>query len=121
MAHRTIELTDEERVVARGTGEIHWFVRVNDGWVAAAKVPGALSAMGESRGSGVIWRRHTRLELEPGTQVLKIESVPLVLERTPLQHLTKSRSSPRRTRRLVYSVSDRGELVLVPQETGSSS
>jgi hypothetical protein len=109
-----IELIDEERVVARGAVEISWSVRVHDAWVAAARVEGALSEMDKNAGPGVVWRRHTRLELPPGTRLLKVERSPSALERTALQHLMKSGSSRRRTRQWVYSVGSHGELVLEP-------
>jgi len=114
-----IELIDEECVVARGSNEINWFVRVRDAWVAAAKVEGALSEMEKNAGPGVVWRRHTRLELTHGTKLLKIERAPGTVERSALEHLLKSRSSPRRTRRWVYSVGSHGELV--PESTGTRS
>jgi hypothetical protein len=107
-----IELTDEERIVDRGTSDIHWFVRVNDGWLPAAKVDGAVSEMENNAGPGVVWRRHTRLDLPRGTRILKIQRSPGTSNRSALEHLVKSRSSPQKTVRWVYSLGSRGELVL---------
>lgn len=107
-----ILLTDEERVVDRGTNEIKWFVRVRDAWVPAAKVEGASTELESASGPGVVWRRHTQIELPVGTRVLRIEQRPNELVRTPLEHLTKSRSSPRKTQRRLYSIGMRGELLL---------
>ena len=109
-----IELTDEERVVNRGTHTINWYIRVHDAWVAAAKVEGASTEMEKRPGPGVVWRRLTRLELPLGTRVLRVEQRPSELVRTALQHLVNSRSSTRHTSRRVYSFGLRGELVPEP-------
>jgi hypothetical protein len=112
LAYRTIQLIDEERIVERGTSEIKWFVRVNDAWVPARNAEGASTELENAKGPGVVWRRHTQVELPVGTRVLRVEQRPRVLVRTPLEHLASSRSSPRQTSRRVYSVGLRGELVL---------
>jgi hypothetical protein len=111
LAYRAIELIEEERVVERGTHRVSWFVRVRDAWIAASKVDSASTELEKRPGPGVVWRRHTRLELPPGTRVLRVEQSPRALVRTPLEHLAKSRSSPRQSSRRVYSIGSRGELV----------
>lgn len=112
-----IELTEEERIVERGAHTTHWFVRLHDDWLPVAKAPGATTELVQKAGPGVVWRRHVRLELVLGALLLKVESAPRTLARTPLEHLMKSRSTPQRTRRSVYSVSSHGDLVPVPSET----
>jgi hypothetical protein len=121
LAHAGIVLTDQETVVDRGTCEIHWLVRVADAWVAAAKVTGASTEFENGPGPGVIWRRHTRLSLPEGTRLLCVERRPEELVRTPLEHLTKTRSSPRKTSRRLYSVGRAGQVVHEAAGTGAVS
>jgi hypothetical protein len=111
LAHRVIDLVDEERVAARGTAKTSWFVRIRDAWTPAAKVEGASSELEKNPGPGVVWRRHTRVSLAPGTRVREVVLGPRDLERTPIEHLMKSRSSPRASRERLYSVGSHGELV----------
>ena len=37
-----VEVIDEERIAPRGTAQVNWFVRLNDGWVHVSAWPGAL-------------------------------------------------------------------------------
>lgn len=111
LAYAGIVLTEQETVVDRGTCALNWFVRVADGWVPAAKVGGATTEFESGPGPGVVWRRHTRLELPEGTRLLCVERRPEELIRTPLEHLTKTRSSPQKTIRRLYSVGRAGQVV----------
>jgi hypothetical protein len=111
LPHRVTELVDEERVAERGAHKTNWFVRVGDAWVAAAKVEGATTELETRPAPGVIFRRHTRVALARGTRVLQVERMPLTISRTPLEHLTRGRSTPQRTKERVYSIGSHGELV----------
>lgn len=106
-----IVLTEEECVAPRGTTAVHWYVRVGDSWRAAGKVEGARVELDKNPGPGVVWRRHTHIELPRGTRVLRVASAPRELTRSPIEHLTRTRSSPRRTRERLYSIGPHGELV----------
>lgn len=109
-----IELFDEEYVAARGTIEVHWFVRQNDSWVPAAHYPGAQEER-LSPAPGVVYRTRYLLEVREGTRLLRVESRPGVPRRsTLLEELQRGpKLTPRRTLRRVYAVDRRGEFVSV--------
>jgi hypothetical protein len=106
-----VEVIDEERVVQRGTGQVNWFVRLNDGWVHVSAWPGALSERLDA-GAGTVWQSRTRLEVPRGTYLMRVESRPEVYAREdPLDYLTRGApSKSRKTRRNFYTVGRGGEL-----------
>lgn len=108
----TIELVDEEYVVARGTAEVHWFVRVNDAWQHAASCAGAREERLDPA-PGVVYRTRVLLDVPQGTRLLRVESKPGAPRReTILEHLRRGPSlPPRRTLRRVYEVDARGHLI----------
>jgi hypothetical protein len=108
----TVELVDEEYVAPRGTAEVHWFVRVNDAWLHAARFPGAREERLDP-GPGVVYRTRMLLEVHAGTRLLRVESKPGAPRReTILEHLRRGPSlPPRRTLRRVYQVDSRGRLL----------
>jgi hypothetical protein len=110
-----VELFEEEFVVARGTAEVHWFVRQNDAWVHCTTCPGAQSTRLEA-GAGTVYRNRVDLELAPKTRLMRVESRPgRPAPKSALDHLLKPATSvPRQTRRTYYAVSTRGDLVETP-------
>ena len=107
-----IELFEEEFVVARGTGEVHWFVRQNDAWIHCAKVPGARCERLDAP-AGSVYRTRVELELPPKTRLMRVESRPgRPPTKSAVEHLLEpSNSVPRETRRRYYSVGPRGTLI----------
>ncbi len=111
----TIEVFDEEYVAPRGTAEVHWFVRVNDAWLHAARFPGAREERLDPA-PGVVYRTRLSLDVRAGTRLMRVESKPGAPRReTILEHLRRGPSlPPRRTLRRVYQVDSRGRLLGVP-------
>ena len=70
-----VEVVDEERIVERGTGQINWFVRKNDGWVHVTEWPGARSQRLDA-GAGTVWQSRTEIEVPRGTRMMRVESRP---------------------------------------------
>ncbi|HEX3773976.1 MAG TPA: hypothetical protein VHV51_05890 [Polyangiaceae bacterium] len=112
-----VEVIDEERIVERGTAQVNWFVRLNDGWVHVSEWPGARSARLDA-GAGTVWQSRTELELSRGTYLMRVESRPNPYAREqPLDYLTRGASSKsRKTRRDYYRVGRAGELARAPGE-----
>ena len=112
-----VELIDEERIVERGTGQVNWFVRWNDGWVHVTKWPGALSQRLDA-GAGTVWQSRTELKVPRGTHLMRVESRPSSYAREdPLDYLTRGApTKSRRTRRTYYVVGRNGLLVRAPSE-----
>jgi hypothetical protein len=108
----TIEVFDEEYVALRGTAEVHWFVRVNDAWLHAARHPGAREERLDPA-PGTVYRTRLLLDVQAGTRLMRVESRPGAPRReTILEHLQRGPSlPPRRTLRRVYEVDARGHLV----------
>jgi hypothetical protein len=108
----SIELFEEEFVVARGTAEVHWFVRKNDAWVHCASYPGASSTQLDAT-PGTVYRRRVELELPRGTRLMRVESRPQrAARKSAVEHLLRPRTSvERETRRSYFSVGARGALV----------
>lgn len=106
-----IELFEEEFVVARGTAEVHWFVRQNDAWIHCAGYPGAVRSHLDA-GAGVVYRARFDLEVPVDTRLMRVESRPgRPAPKSAVEHLLRSRgTAPRQTRRSYYCVSARGEL-----------
>jgi hypothetical protein len=106
-----IELFEEEFVVARGTAEVHWFVRVNDAWQHCASYPGARSTRLDAP-AGTVYRNRVELEVPAKTRLMRVESRPgRPATRSTVEHLLRpSSSAPRQTRRNYYAVGTRGNL-----------
>jgi len=105
----TIEVVDGEYVAVRGARERVWFVRVNQGWVAA--IEQATEIIQVDPGPGTVWERRLVLELPRDSVLLEVESAPRPVVRTPLEYLTKGPQTARRVRRREFRVGARG---LVP-------
>lgn len=108
-----VEVIDEERIVERGTGQVNWFVRLNDDWVHVSAWPGALSERLDA-GAGTVWQSRTELRVPRGTYLMRVESRPTSYAREdPLDYLTRGApSKSRKTRRNYYTVGRAGELRL---------
>jgi hypothetical protein len=112
-----VEVVDEERIVERGTGQVNWFVRLNDGWVHVSAWPGALSERLDAA-AGVVWQSRTQLRVPRGTQFMRVESRPTPYAREdPLDYLTRGApSKSRKTRRNYYAAGRGGELYRIEAE-----
>jgi hypothetical protein len=106
-----VEVIDEERIAPRGTAQVNWFVRLNDGWVHVSAWPGALSERLDA-GAGTVWQSRTQLGLPRGTYLMRVESRPNPYVREdPLDYLTRGApNKSRKTRRNYYTVGRLGEL-----------
>ena len=107
-----VEVIDEERVVARGTAQVNWFVRDNDAWVHVSSWPGARSER-LAAGAGTVWQSRTELDLARGARLMRVESRPSDYSRdSPLEYLTRGApSKSRKLRRNYYLVGRQGDLV----------
>lgn len=115
----TVELVEGGYVVRRGTREIHWRVRHAGGWIAAIEVPQARIEMLDLE-PGVVWRRRVELALPRGTSLLRVESAPRSVRRSPLEHLRRGPGGIRRVVRSAFLVGARGRLDPDPQEPPAS-
>ncbi|HLV67378.1 MAG TPA: hypothetical protein VKY73_16265 [Polyangiaceae bacterium] len=107
-----VALVEGEHVVARGTVEVGWLLPVGDGWLPVARAPGARVQSLES-GPGTVWQRVVELELPRGTRLVRVESRPRSVRRTPLEHLARGAGPARRVIRQAYEVGLRGTLRLL--------
>lgn len=112
-----VEVIDEERIVPRGTAQVNWFVRMNDGWVHVSAWPGALSERLDA-GAGTVWQSRTELQVPRGTYFMRVESRPTSYAREdPLAYLTRGApGKSRKTRRNYYTAGRAGELRPAPAE-----
>ena len=112
-----VEVIDEERIVERGTGQVNWFVRLNDGWIHVSEWPSALSQRLDA-GAGTVWQSRTELKVPRGTRLMRVESRPNPYAREdPLDYLTRGApSKSRKTRRSYYVVGRNGQLARAPEE-----
>ncbi|MEO6603929.1 MAG: hypothetical protein ABIQ16_28860 [Polyangiaceae bacterium] len=110
-----IEVTDEERIVERGTAQVNWFVRFNDVWVHVSTWAGARSERLDA-GAGTVWQSRTELDVPRGARLMRVESRPSSYAReSPLEYLTRGApSKSRKVRRTYYVVSRSGDLVITP-------
>jgi hypothetical protein len=107
-----VELFEQEFVVARGTGEIHWFVRNNDSWQHVAGYPSAKSTRLDAP-PGTVYKTRWELALPVGTRLMRVESRPLAAARkSALEHLFAPPriTVQRQTQRSYYVVDRRGVL-----------
>lgn len=119
-----VHLTDEATVVARGERVLVWFVRLADGWVRAGEHPFAVkeeisSERGDARcPPGTIWQRRVELELPPGTVLRATVSSPLQEKLSPVEYLTRGRSTKlRRVAHVYHRVVGNYRLELVKRRT----
>jgi hypothetical protein len=107
-----IELFEEEFVVARGTAEVHWFVRENDAWTHCASYPSARSERLDAP-AGTVYRTRVELDLPPETRLMRVESRPArPAHKSAVEHLLQPHTNvPRNTRRSYYQVGPRGNLL----------
>lgn len=109
-----VELMEGEHVVPRGSARTHWLVRIRDGWVPAASVPGAhLESLDPE--PGTVWTRRVLLQLPRGTLLLRVSSTPQLLDRSPLGFLQAGTRAPRRVTRTLHRVGRNGELAHEPE------
>ncbi len=110
-----VELESSESIAERGTVKVAWLVRVNDAWVRAGELPGAVVEQLEP-GAGTVWRHRVQLALAPGTRLMRVESRPAPVERrSALDYLAREARQPRRrVRRTTFHVGRRGELEREP-------
>jgi hypothetical protein len=105
-----IELTEFEKVVPRGVSKQTWAVRLDRGWVQAAKVPGATIIASPGR-AGVVWERRVQLVLAAGTCLRLIGEDP---QRAPRKDvfsiITLDPRAATRIRRVEYRLSAAGTL-----------
>jgi len=107
-----VEVVDEERIVARGTAQVNWFVRQNDAWVHVSAWPGARSER-LNAGAGTVWQSRTEIDVPRGARMMRVESRPSGYAReSPLEYLTRGApSKSRKLRRNYYFVGRHGELI----------
>jgi hypothetical protein len=106
-----IELREGEYIAPRGTREISWHIRQNDGWVHVSKWPLAEVVRCETK-SGVVWENLTRLTVPAGTRLLRVESRPApYTQRDALDYLRRSPNAARRVFRQEFRVGARGDLL----------
>jgi hypothetical protein len=106
-----VEVIEEERIVERGTAQVTWFVRLNEGWIHVSAWPGARSERLDA-GAGTVWQSRTELDVPRGTRLMRVESRPNAYARgSPLDYLTRGApSKSRRVRRTYYATGRAGEL-----------
>jgi hypothetical protein len=111
-----VEVIDEERIVARGTAQVNWFVRLNDAWVHVSAWPGARSER-LNAGAGTVWQSRTEIEVPRGARMMRVESRPSSYAReSPLDYLTRGApSKSRKLRRNYYFVGRQGDLIATPE------
>lgn len=105
----TVELTESESVVPRGSATTHWLVRQQAVWVAVAKHPRALVGKVEPR-PGVVWMRRIILRVARGTELLCVHAAPRETARSPLGFLQFGLNPKRRVIRTQYRVGAGGRL-----------
>jgi hypothetical protein len=113
-----VALIEEEQIVPRGSAGTTWWVRVNDAWAAAGSLPDAVITDLEA-GPGTVWRRQVELSLPRGTRLLKVESAPLVQQRTPLEYLARKPTSARKVRKSEFWLGPGGRLMRGPLRSGA--
>jgi hypothetical protein len=108
----SIELSDGEIVVTRGTRAITWWVKKGEGWVNARGWPGAKVEQLDA-GPGTVWQCRLDLELPLGTLLMRVESHPAPAGRKePLDYLEREiRRARRRVIRTYFKVGRRGKLL----------
>lgn len=108
----TVELSEGEYIVPRGTREVTWLIRYNDAWVHVSEWPGAEVERCQAR-PGTVWENLIRLVVLPGSELRRVESRPAPqAPRDALDYLKRAPTSvPRRVLRQEFRVNGRGELL----------
>jgi hypothetical protein len=106
-----VELTALERVVLRGTERVTWWVHTEGRWCPVRKLP-EVQLEARSTGPQVVWETRARLQLEPGTWLLRLTRSPHPQPaRDPMQYLDREALRPRaKLTRHYFRVGVRGEL-----------
>ncbi len=119
-ADRSVQVFENERVVARGTSRTTWFVRRDDDWVNVTQWPGAV-AEAQSAGPGTVWERAVRIAVPAGTELLRVETTPRADARQdPMKYLRgTSKGRPTASRRTTFHVKRDGSLERVPNRAPS--
>jgi len=115
----TVEVTEQEVVVARGHQRTSWLVRDGRRWRPASGAPTATVTLRDPP-PGTVWERTIELRVAPGTLLLRHDSRPAPARRCdPLEHLQReTRLAARIVQRRIYLVDRRG--ALVPHEADGS-
>lgn len=109
----SVELYEEEHVVARGSATTYWLVRDRDAWTPAGRMPGA-RVEEIPPGPGVVWTRRVQLTLPRGALLQCVRSAPQLVGKSPLAYLESKPFSSRRVRRTLHRVGRGGVLVAAP-------
>src|SRR5689334_20587235 len=97
-----VEVLDGERIAPRGPQRTQWFVRHNDGWMAAQRLPSALCEKQDSA-PGTVWQIRVQLRLSIGTALMRVDTQPAAhRSRDAFAHLTRAAPGPERSVRRVY-------------------
>jgi hypothetical protein len=90
-----VDVTEEERVVPRGTAQTRWYYRRADAWEKVTEASGA-EVVARPKGPGTIWERAVKLRLAVGTEMRRVDERPGPPSRMdPLAYLTKGKPSPK--------------------------
>ena len=110
MPLHAIELIEFEKVVPRGVSKRTWSVRLDTGWVEAARVPGATVVNGPGR-AGVVWEHRVRLALAAGTCLRSVSEAPRLAKRQDVfSVITVDPRATTRVQRVEYRLSAKGIL-----------
>lgn len=106
-----IELSAYERIVPRGTERVTWWVYADERWIAVRNHP-AVELESQSPPPQVIWQTTARLQLLPGSWLLRITRSPLSEpERDPMHYLAREALKARtKIGRQYFRTGRRGEL-----------
>mgnify|MGYP001547409384 CR=1 FL=1 len=109
-----IDLTEGEYIAPRGKSTVTWLIKLNDAWVPISEWPGATTERCQTK-SGMVWQNLTRLRVQPGAQLTRVESRPApYTKRDALDYLKSSPDAKRRTIRQEFRVGKRGDLLRPP-------
>ena len=107
----SVELTEGEYIAARGKTTVTWLIKLNDAWVHISEWPGAEQERCQTK-SGMVWQNLTRLSVQPGTQLTRVESRPApYAKRDALDYLKSAPDVKRLTIRREFRVGKRGDLL----------
>jgi hypothetical protein len=112
MADHEIQLEVFEAIAEGGVRRVSWHVAQGEGWLSAARYPGARVDLAD-RSRGVVWQRRVLLCLPAGTRLMRVESLPdRSAQRDPLTYLWKrSTGTQQRVQRSYFRVGDAGRLL----------
>jgi hypothetical protein len=106
-----IELTEGEYIAARGKTSVTWLIKLNDAWVHVSEWPGGEVERCQTK-SGMVWQNLTRLTVQPGARLTRVESRPApYAKRDALDYLKSGAQTARRVFRQEFRVGRRGELL----------